>query len=513
MRIFAAALYTESNGFSPVPTSLRSFREGIYWPGGLDGAPLDCDGLEAVRAWRQLAEDGGHEFVLGPLAFAEPSGPTVGPAYDWLKDQILAAVDAAKPVDVVLLNLHGAMLAEGCDDVEGDLIGALRERVGAETSIGVLIDPHAHLSERMVRASTVLAAYLHWPHTDVAERGRHVWGVALTAAQRRVRPVASVFDCRMISSFPTRPEPMASFVATMVETEAAPPFLSVSLIHGFPWADTLDTGVKLLVWTDGDLPSAEGAARRLGERLFALRDEVSLVVHLDMDGALDRVLSGHGAGLLVLCDMGDNVPGGAPGDATHFLRRALDRGVGDLCFGPLWDPMATAVCFDVGEGARLRLRLGGKSGASAGMPVDVTATVRALLCADSETTQRSPARRLGDRAWITLDQDIDVVLHDRRAATGSLETVTDLGLDPTTRRAFVGKMYMHGGAAFAPIAAELLGVATPGTLDVSFATLPITKRRTPWWPGTPNPFDDAVDSRLPQQPGVSTPAGIHSKDR
>jgi microcystin degradation protein MlrC len=54
------------------------------------------------------------------------------------------------PVDAVLLPLHGAMVAEGYDDAEGDLIERVRAIVGPDVKIGVHIDLHCHLTQRML---------------------------------------------------------------------------------------------------------------------------------------------------------------------------------------------------------------------------------------------------------------------------------------------------------------------------------------------------------------------------
>jgi microcystin degradation protein MlrC len=43
---------------------------------------------------------------------------------------VLASCKAAMPVDGVVLGLHGAMVADGYDDCEGDLIERVRGIVG-----------------------------------------------------------------------------------------------------------------------------------------------------------------------------------------------------------------------------------------------------------------------------------------------------------------------------------------------------------------------------------------------
>jgi len=47
-----------------------------------------------------------------------------------MRDEILDQVRQAMPLDGVLLGLHGAMVADGYDDVEGDVIERVRAIVG-----------------------------------------------------------------------------------------------------------------------------------------------------------------------------------------------------------------------------------------------------------------------------------------------------------------------------------------------------------------------------------------------
>ena len=81
---------------------------------------------------------------------------------------------------MVLLGLHGAMVADGYDDCEGDLLQKVRAIVGPGVVVGAELDPHCHLTPAMVDSADLLIAYKEYPHTDVLERapraGRPVRG-------------------------------------------------------------------------------------------------------------------------------------------------------------------------------------------------------------------------------------------------------------------------------------------------------------------------------------------------
>ena len=86
------------------------------------GAPL--------AVWRGRAEAKGWQVVESLCAFAMPAGKTVKKVYEAFRDEIVADLKAAMPVDGVFLSMHGAMVAEGYDDCESDILAHVRKVVG-----------------------------------------------------------------------------------------------------------------------------------------------------------------------------------------------------------------------------------------------------------------------------------------------------------------------------------------------------------------------------------------------
>jgi len=115
MRVFTATLATETNTFAPMPTGLASFRDRDYFPAGQHP---DRMSFFAAPLWaaRQRARELGWTVIEGLVASAQPSGITTREAWETLRDELLADLRAALPVDMVVLGLHGAMVADGCDD-------------------------------------------------------------------------------------------------------------------------------------------------------------------------------------------------------------------------------------------------------------------------------------------------------------------------------------------------------------------------------------------------------------
>ncbi|MGY3230772.1 microcystin degradation protein MlrC [Luteibacter sp. HA06] len=472
MRIFVAGVSTETNTFAPWPTGLRGFEEGGLYRGNASVADHGTNGLVA-RLFGELAAADGHELVEGLFANAEPSGPTVQHVWEALRDDIVGQAVAEGPFDVILLLLHGAMVATGCDDCEADLVARLRARCGAETSIGVELDPHCHLSQALVDASDAVILMKEYPHVDYVDRARELYALCVGKALGRLQPVSAVFDCRMIGFYPTTGEVMSELLAGLREAEQRPGILSVSFVHGFPWGDTAETGSKMLVIADGDEALAVRMAEELGRRIYAQR-EALLPRMPNIADALDQAATLSGT--VVIADTADNPGGGAPGDNVSLLREMLARGLEDAAFGAIWDPMSALVCAEAGVGACLMLRLGGKCGASSGDPLDVMVTVRALRESHAQVGLGGTPEPMGLSVWLSCD-GIDVVVNSIRGQVFSPDAFTGLGIDLRGKRLIAVKSSHHFHTNFAPIADHIISVATPGAIQMNFAEIVYTRRR------------------------------------
>ncbi len=225
--------------------------------------------------------------------------------------------------------------------------------------------------------------------------------------------------------------------------------LSVSLCHGFPWADVADLGVKVVVVSDGDAAGAQALAAQLGAEVRAMRGTTAAPM-LGHEEGLARALALAGRPI-VLADTSDNAGGGAPSDATFLLRRLLEQGVGEVALGPFWDPVAVGFCHLAGVGAQLRLRLGGKVGPISGDPLDVEAEV--LHLADGARQRFSGGwTQLGDVAAIRIPGRIggvEVLLNATRTQAFDPALFTDHGIALADKKLVVVKSAQHFHAGFA----------------------------------------------------------------
>jgi microcystin degradation protein MlrC len=479
MRVFVASLATETNTFSPLPAGMQAFREGIFFPPG-SHPPEPTFFAGPLWVARQRAQERGWTVVEGLVAVAHPAGIVTRKAYESLRDDILAQLRAALPVDIVALGMHGAMVASGYDDCEGDLLARVREIVGPGTAVGATLDPHGHMTDLMLRSADLLVCWKQYPHTDIVERAEELLDLLERQAQGRIQLVPACVDCEMIAMIFTTQEPGASLVAHMKALERKPGILSVSLNHGFAWGDVADMGTKTIAYTDGDPALAATAARELADDVIRHRQELHLE-RPDVDRALSLALASP-TPPVVIADSADNPGGGAAADSTWFLRRMLERGIKQSAVGAFWDPGSVKIAMNAGEGATVRLRLGGKVGPLSGDPLDVAARV---LCTRPghrmSTTVEGDSIECGDAVLLDVE-GIEVVVISKRMQPMGTDLFTGLGCDLASKRIIVVKSSQHFYAHFSKVAGQVIYAEAPGAVTQDLDTLPYKKIRLPKWP-------------------------------
>lgn len=484
MRIFTAALATETNTFSPICIDRRAFEASLYAaPGHHPATPTLC--TAPLTVGREVCSGKGWELVEGTATWADPAGLVNRVTYEGLRDEILGQLAAVMPVDAVVLGLHGAMVADGYLDPEGDLLSRIRAMIGSDVLLAAELDPHSHLTAKRVEAADVFVAFKEFPHTDFVDRARDLWRTVVDTLEGRVTPAMSVFDCRMIDVFPTSRQPMRGFVDKLMQIEADDAdVLSLSVIHGFMAGDVPEMGTKVIAVTNGKPEKGEVLAESLGMELFAKRGTF-MMPQIDEKQAVSRALASANRPV-VIADVWDNPGGGTAGDATVVLAELLAQGVTDAAVGMIWDPIAVQICMAAGEGAEIPLRFGAKSAPGTGNPVDGLVKVMKVV-PNAEMRFGESIAPFGDAAHIRLN-GIDIVLSSVRVQSYDPSLFTALGIDPTAKHILVVKSTNHFYAAFSKISAEILYCSAGSPYPNNPAVTAYRHVRRDIWPIVADPF-------------------------
>lgn len=488
-RVFVGSLATETNTFSPLRTNIQDFKDSFYAPPGQHpDTPTLCSAV--FTAARVVADQYHWKLIEGTATWAEPGGVVNQTTWEQLRDQLLQELRDALPVDIVLLGLHGAMVAQDCDDCEGELLERVREIVGPDGVVGVTFDPHSHLSARRVSNADLITVFKEFPHTDFVEVAENLIELVHRASNAEISPVIEVFDCKMIEIFPTSREPMRSFVDKITAMEESGDVLSVSLIHGFMAGDVADLGAKVLVTTDNDRTVAREHAQSLGLEVFSYRGKTrplflppnQAIAEANKVSVTDKPV--------VVADVWDNPGGGVAGDSTILLTELFKQRVENAALATIWDPIAVRTCFSAGMNSRLTLRFGGKMSDKAGEPIDAEVVVRNLVQNANQSFGKSIVP-LGDSAWITVN-GIDVVLNTVRSQVFNPNVFSNLGIDPASKRLLVVKSTNHFHDAFAPMAESIFYAEVEGPYPSNPVSNNYRKLSRQLWPRIENPHGDLL---------------------
>ncbi|WP_427892028.1 M81 family metallopeptidase [Kribbella sp. GL6] len=488
IRLAVTGLLHEANTFSSQLAGLAA-----YLDGGLH------TGTELVDHYREsqavpggFLEPAGADVELLPLpvAYVTPRGPVSAEAFDVLVDRMCGELAAAGRVDGVLLVLHGAAVAEGHPAADAEIAERVREAVGPEAVIGTTLDMHANVDQRLVDAVDVMTAYQTNPHVDARRKAAKCRRLVLDAIRSGTRPALVVEQLPLVVTIvrqDTGEEPMADLLAKARELESRQGLLDLSLLEGFPYADTRQMGMSVIAM-HADRDRATDAARRLAEAVWAERKSLQgngIGVATAMS-----VIAGHqGDRPLLVLDVGDNIGGGGPGDSTVLLAEALRRrvtGAGTT----LNDPDAVRSLAGVGPGGRVDVLAGGRSPEQDGTPVRLTGVLvgRHDGPYEEEHVAHGGFRFFdaGEMVGIRTDEGPLVVLTSKVIQPVSPAQYRAVGIDPDRLRAHIAKGVNGPRAGYARTCApEVVVVDSPGVTRNSVTELTYRHRRVPMYPYEP----------------------------
>lgn len=483
----------ETNSFSPVPTTLDSFREG---EGILESEALIGHHTGAKTGLGGFLDAAAEERwqVAGTLgAGATPSGNVSASAHAALRNGLLARLADAGRVDGVLLHLHGAMCSEGAPDAEGDICRHIRAAVGPEVPIVVELDLHGNMTAAFCEHVDAVFAYRTNPHVDSYERGLDA-GRCLARILRGelARPKVYIAKPPMLPptiNMRTAEGPMHDLLELGREWEGRRHIVDVSVFGGFPYADFDQAGTSVLV-TATDPAAGRACAEAMGRRAWDLR-EAFLKPLPSVREAADRALrlAGAPAGArsgkpIVLADVADNPGGGGTGDTTELLRELVARRA-QGAVACVWDPETAKQAHAAGLGAVGTFRIGGKVAPEAfGAPVEVAGRVAHL--SDGQFTGTGPVVRgrtvrCGPTAQIDAG-GLKIVVTSSRHAANDRGFFRVAGIEPEREPLLVIKSRGHFRADFEPIAQTIIEVDAPGAANPNLDRFRFAHVRRPIWP-------------------------------
>jgi microcystin degradation protein MlrC len=455
-------LWHETNTFSPSRTRLEDF-EGFQLKrrhallSDYTGTRTEVGGVISAAAGERNPPQ------LLPLLFAAavPSGPVEAHTFEFLLEQLVDEIRRLRPLDGVVLALHGAMVAESHTFPEGELVDLVRREIGG-APVAVSLDFHANVAELLSRTADVLVGYHTYPHTDAADRGAEALRLLIRSRQEQRGPIGRLVKLPLLTApqaQATDEEPMRSIEALRASIEARPDVWTASVFPGFPYSDSDRLGAAAYVAADSPEVAFE-CANRLALNVWERRGSfVPALTEPEEAIAIADVMEGP----VVLVDVADNIGGGSPGDGTLLLRLLEQRACRDAV-AVVWDPVAVETLSALTPGTDVEAEIGGRSLRELGPPARL----------------RGPAFPLGvvryrRRGPYMAGQEVEmgrvvrveaaagqIVVTERRATPFDDQHLRAAGVDPESAHIIVTKSAVAWKAAFGQYARSAFYVRTPG---------------------------------------------------
>ncbi|MEO8133771.1 MAG: M81 family metallopeptidase [Betaproteobacteria bacterium] len=494
MRVVIAMMKHETNTFSPLPTPLANFGRGNSARGpafGDEAIAMVAGTNNAIAAFLDLARTEGWDVTVPIAANAVPSGLVDRDAFEAICAPIVQAVKQG--CDAVMLDLHGAMVVDGVDDPEGELLARIR-MVAPGVPVAVAFDFHGNFSPVTFANADIVTGYCTYPHIDMYETGCRAGRTLLRMLAGEVRPGVVWRRLPMLTHMNRQTpamQPMKDIMDRAMAAEASGEVLNASVFGGFPLSDIPWVGLTVAVIADADrLPAAQALVDELSATAWQRREDFVFASEPMAESIAHAKTQGDGP--VVLADHGDNVGAGGVSDDPTVLAEVLRQGLTGVIAGPYVDPASVAQMIAAGVGSQVTIELGGKTDMPAvnlkGAPLRLTGTVQCIT--DGRYTVTGPMMtgtrlKLGRTAVLDVGAARVVVceLPQEPFDTG---VFTHCGLDPARARYVLIKSRQHFRAGFAPLAKHIVLVAGPGVCISDYSRLPFVRIPRPLYPLDPD---------------------------
>ena len=487
MRIAFATFSQETNGFCNVLVDLETMRKftvkGEDMRRASDGAHTYLGGVY------DEARERGVEIVFTRSTSLKPSGPCHEDAAEECLNEILGCLCREyekEPYDGIILFMHGACATPNHPDVEGEILRMIREKLGYEIPIGMVLDLHGNITQEMADLSDVLIGCKCYPHIDEYEQGRRI----LALLEEKIRLGYKTYH-RLVklpwlmvpAQGLTEGDGPAGDVKRLTEQRERedPDLLQLSFFQGFPYSDVPASSVSFIAVAK-TREAADRNALEVARYAWDRREDFKIPLY-SAEEAVALALQAPNKPALVH-ESADNPGGGTAGDGTDLLRELLRVNV-PAAFGFIFDPEVAELAKQAGVGNRITCLLGGKTDKLHGEPIALKdAYVR---CVSDGRFIRKSTMGLGGKnslgTTVCLEVgNVQIVVGSFRTQTFDEGPFVTAGVDWELMDIVALKSAQHFKGWWADKVETIIPCESHGVMTANIRLLDFTKADTNYYP-------------------------------
>lgn len=462
-KIAYARIFHETHSFSPLNTTLEHFKDRELVMGDEilkhykntkteTGALIDFVEINNIECCPILA------------AAANPSGVVTADTYNYLKTSIIEKLKLLKEIDAIYLSLHGAMVVEGINDVEGDLLEDVRKYF-PETPLGITLDLHGNISRKTVELSNIMVSYKTYPHTDQYETGQKCLNLLLKYMNKEIEPRNYYIKPPLMlpsMNMMTSTGPMADIVNEARRLETSNNVFNISVFGGYPYSDVEDVGFSIVVTSNKNYGSPSSILEELSQMAWQKRHEFIIKLPSAEEAVEEALIADEKT--VALVDVSDNPGSGGFADTTLLLKTMLLKQVNNAAFAFISDAEAVEKAVNAGVGSSIALELGGKVSSFYGDPVTIKGVVRTI--SDGIYYNKGPwntgIKVNFGRTVVISTEGIDILVSEGCQSPNDPEVFRRNGLEPTSYKILALKAKNHFRVGFKDIVTRVIPLDAPG---------------------------------------------------
>ncbi|KAJ6440659.1 putative Short chain dehydrogenase/reductase [Purpureocillium lavendulum] len=482
--IAIAGLACETSTFTPSRTLAPAFHPKR-------GKEI-IDRYEFLHDDRPLGKEADWQGAL--IGHAIPGGQVTHDAFETLAAEIITRLEAiisARQIDGLWFDIHGAMVVEGIDDAEAELLRRIRKVIGPDVIVSASMDLHGNVSRELAHMCDLLTCYRMAPHEDVMDTKERACRnlLRLLAESPGHRPLKAWIPVPILlpgEQTSTRMEPSKRIYAAVPEVEAIQGVIDAAIWVGYAWADERRNRAVVVV-TGWDKLAVSKGAERLATLFWEARSDFQFVAPTGsfaecLDAATKSPPSKRP---FFISDSGDNPTAGGSGDVTWGLTRLLERSefkTGQegytVIYASVPGPEAVERAVAAGIGATVTVTAGAEVDYLHAPPVTFTGRVHSIKHGDRDAVTEV----------VVQVGCVFAILTKLRKPYHKEKDFTDLDLKPREADIVIVKIGYLEPELYDMQKDWMLGL-TPGGVNQDLESLGHQRIRRPMWP-----FDKAFDT-------------------
>ena len=485
MHFFICEFVEESNSFNPKLTDIELFRSfGMY-----EGTALLEAGIRAgatINGMLDAVRESGHTAVGGIRMHTGSGGPVEHAVVEHFLSKTFAELEKTDTPDAVLISLHGATVSDISEDVCGDILEAVRSKVGETCIIAATCDLHGNITQKIGRYCDILCGYQTYPHLDQYETGHRAARLAIDMASGKHYKTVCVRLPMMAPAhgYTTASGSLHTLMQKGHTLVADGKIADFSIFQVQPWMDIKEISSTVVIVAE-DTDAARNYAAEMAREEWALRKELLGTPLHTIEQVIQSALTNTVDAPVILVDSADSPNAGAVGDCADVIEKLLPYKDRLHIAVSVIDAPAVEKAFSLGVGGRGEFTLGATVAPKLSRPVTVTdCTVKSLHCGNiilEGPAERYRRRNLG-RCAVLVTGGMQILVTTGAHNNGDKQFYRGFGIEPTLCDLVCIKACTSFRAGYEPISAEILNTATPGAADPELTKLPFERLPQPFFP-------------------------------